>query len=104
MYANTKARGRKGRRISFGYFAWKRLAGWQLKSQLQQEPLKIDGPLVINIDLDDTRKGDCDNRIKPLLDLLVTHGVIAGDSKKHVKRVSMGWEKVDGCRMILEGA
>jgi hypothetical protein len=33
--------------------------------------------------------------------LLVRHGVLRGDSKKFVKRVSSGWEAVAGCRVSI---
>jgi len=32
----------------------------------------------------------------------VKHGTLGGDSKKYVKRVSVGWEKIDGCRVAIE--
>jgi hypothetical protein len=30
--------------------------------------------------------------------------VIEDDSKKHVKRVSIGWESIEGCRVRIEAA
>ncbi len=91
----------RGRVLSPAYRAWKEQAGWELKAQ---HPTKVTQQAVVHIDLDNTKRGDCDNRAKVLLDLLVTHGVLAGDSQKYVKRVSIGWEKLTGCRVAVEAA
>lgn len=99
MYANNSGGGR-GRTPSRQYEQWKCSAGWELKAQ---KPQRFEPRAIVFIDLDDSRKGDADNRAKPVLDLLVEYGVLAGDSKKHVKRVSIGWERVTGCRVKLLG-
>ena len=99
MFLNNKGRGR-GRIPSPDYRAWKDHAGWELNAQ-RVKPFQ--GRAIVHIDLDDTRQGDCDNRAKPVLDLLVKQKVLAGDSKRHVKRVSIGWEKLTGCRVAIEG-
>lgn len=91
----------RGRVLSPDYRAWKMDAGLKLN---RQHIGTMEGRCVVHIDLDETRNGDCDNRAKPVLDLLVTQGVLLGDSKKYVKRVSIGWEKIDGCRVALEAA
>lgn len=91
----------KGRTLSPEYRAWKMEAGLRLN---QQHVGAMTTRCIVHIDLDDTRRGDCDNRAKPILDLLVTQGVLAGDSKKYVKRVSIGWEKLSGVRVALEAA
>jgi Holliday junction resolvase RusA-like endonuclease len=88
----------RGRVLSGDYRAWRLEAGHKLN---RQNVPTFQGRCQIHIDLDDTRKGDCDNRAKPILDLLVTQGVLLGDSKKHVKRVSIGWEKLTGCRVAI---
>lgn len=99
MYFNNKnARGR-GRVPSKLYEKWKIDAGWELKAQ-HVKP--TEGQVHIKIDLDDTRRGDADNRAKPVLDLLVSHGIIKNDSKKFVQRVSIGWEAVSGCRVSIQ--
>ena len=99
MYANNKGRGR-GRKPSAEYEAWKLDAGHKLNRQ----PHSLFKPrAIVFIDIDEKRQGDADNRAKPVLDLLVKHGVLAGDSKRYVKRVSIGWEAVDGCRVKLLG-
>lgn len=96
MYVNKKTG--RGRAPSKDYENWQELAGWELNAQ-RVKPFQ--GRAIIHIDLDDTRKGDADNRAKPVLDLLVEYGVLAGDSKQHVKRVSIGWEPVAGCRVTI---
>lgn len=99
MFVNSKnARGR-GRFPSDEYEKWKKDAGWELKAQ-HIKP--ITGQVRVKIDLDDTRRGDADNRTKAVLDLLVSHKVIGGDSKKFVKRVSIGWEAITGCRVLIQ--
>lgn len=100
MYANNSGPGR-GRTPSRQYEKWKCTAGWELKAQ---NPQAFKSRAIVMISIDDSRKGDADNRAKPVLDLLVAYGVLAGDSKKHVKRVSIGWERVDGCKVKLLGA
>ena len=87
-----------GRKKSSEYMDWIVAAGWCLK---EQHIKPIQGRVVIEIDLDDTRQGDAANREKGVTDLLVKHGIIQGDSKKYVKRVSIGWEKVDGCQVRI---
>lgn len=99
MYLNNKGAGR-GRVPSPEYNAWKDLAGYAIN---RQKPGAFKLRAIVMIDLDERRQGDADNRAKPVLDLLVTYGVLAGDSKRHVKRVSIGWEAVEGCRVKLLG-
>lgn len=91
--------GRK-RVLSPEYRAWKTQAAWELKAQKVK---KFEGRALIHIDLDDTRRGDADNRAKAVLDALVDAEVLAGDSKKHVRRVSIGWERITGCRVAILG-
>lgn len=95
LFLNSRGRGRV---LSPAYRAWKDLAGWQLKGQ---NPKPIGCRAFVQIDLDQRRNGDADNRAKAVMDLLVEHGVLAGDTKKHVRRVSIGWENVTECRVSL---
>ena len=98
MYANNKGARGRGRYPSKEYEAWKDQAGWELNAQ-HVKP--IDGVAEVRIDLDSTRRGDADNRIKAVLDLLVSHKILRGDSKKYIRRVSAGWEAVAGCRVSI---
>jgi crossover junction endodeoxyribonuclease RusA len=91
---------RRGRVLSPEYRAWRDQAGWELKAQ---KPPAMTERCVIHIDIDDTRQGDCANREKAVTDLLVAHGVLKGDQKKYVKRVSIGWETLTGCRVAIMG-
>lgn len=87
--ANRLWRNYRGRTvISEGYRAWKEAAGWQLQSQ---RPKKHEGPvnITIKLTLPDKRRQDIDNRIKPILDLLCAHQIIASDDSRIVKAVSI---------------
>ena len=97
MFLNNKGRG-KGRIKSHEYRLWIGLAGLELK---RQKAVLHPGRNRIEIKLDDRRQGDCDNRIKPTLDLLVAAGVIEGDQKKFVKGVSIEWADIDGCQVTI---
>ena len=101
MYANNKRGSGRGRYPTKEYEQWRADATIML---YQQKVRPMLGRCTIHIDLDDRRQGDCDNRVKPILDALVKHGILGGDSKKYVRRVSVGWEKIDGCRVALEAA
>lgn len=101
MFVNSPNLRGRGRYPSEEYKAWRDQAAWELQAQ---KPESIEGPVKITIDLDDTRRGDCDNRNKGILDLLVTHKIIEGDSKRIVRRVSIGWEEISGCRVRIERA
>lgn len=95
MFKNVRGRGRAR---TDEYDAWRDQAGWELKAQ-HIKP--IEGQAEITIDLDHSRRGDADNRTKAVLDLLVAHKILRGDSKKYVRRVSIGWEAVAGCRVSI---
>jgi Holliday junction resolvase RusA-like endonuclease len=64
------------------------LAGKQL---LAQRARPVSGPICVKIELacPQRRKFDLDNRIKPLLDLLVTHGLIDADDAGTVKHITV---------------
>lgn len=98
MYLNNKGRGR-GRIPTPEYSAWKDQAAWELKAQ---KPPKITERCTVEIHIDDKRQGDADNRAKAVLDLLVSGGVLLGDSKKYVKGTYCGWEPVTGCRVRIK--
>lgn len=100
MYLNNKGKGR-GRIPAPILVAWRYEAGGFLKVQ---KPKKMVARCIVTIDLDDRRQGDCANREKAVTDLLVTHGILQGDQKKYVKRVSTGWEKIENCRVTLTEA
>lgn len=78
-----------GRGLTAAYRKWRTDAGWELK---EQRPKQIKGRVSINLWLEDGH-GDADNRLKSCLDLLVLHGVIEGDSCKHVRSITVAWDE-----------
>lgn len=83
LFANRK--NGKGRIISREYAAWRQEAGYALNLARPQPFGKA--PVQVGIFIPDKTKGDLDNRIKALLDLVVTHKVI--DDDRQVKRISI---------------
>lgn len=80
---------RNGKRYcSPQYKAWKETAG---KVLMVDRPGRIVGKVVIDIAVSEKARGDCANREKATVDLLVAHGVIEGDSKAHVRSVKTHW-------------
>ena len=98
MYLNMRG---KGRVKSPEYRDWLLEAGNVLMRQVVPPCFASHHRITVRIDLDDRRQGDCDNRAKAVMDLLVASRVIPGDSKKHVKSVMASWEHVDGCRVKI---
>lgn len=98
MFFNTG----RGRAVTPEYKAWKMEAGQMLR---RQGIVPFIGRAEVVIDIDDTVRGDADNRTKACLDVLVAHGVLRDDSKKYVKRVSVGWETgIGACRVTVKEA
>jgi Holliday junction resolvase RusA-like endonuclease len=96
LYFNVKGRGRVP---TSEYTAWRELAGWELK---QQRPPKFAGPVSIKIEHEDTGRIDGDNTLKPLFDLLVTHEIIKGDTRKVIRSFSFDWrDDVVGVRLTV---
>lgn len=86
------------------YRAWQTEAGWRL--QAAKLP-KFTGPVSITLELcsPHNRRTDADGKIKPVVDLLVTHGVIPDDSSKYVKSVKAEWvQSVHSCTVTIEEA
>lgn len=67
------------------YQSWLRTAGLEIVAQ-QQRPNAIKGRVAVDVQCVDGRV-DLDNRMKPLLDLLVLHGLIEGDDPEIVRDV-----------------
>lgn len=95
MFLNVKGRGRAP---TPEYKAWKKEAALELMAQRARP---VEGRVDITIDLDDRRRGDADNRTKAVIDALVENRILRGDSKRFVRRVSIGWEAVRGCRVSI---
>jgi Holliday junction resolvase RusA-like endonuclease len=85
MYRNVPGRGRvKTKR----YLTWQRAA---MNELIAQRARHFDQPCNVNLSLPDNQRGDIDNRLKPVLDLLVSAGVLTDDNKTHVRGVSAFW-------------
>lgn len=87
-----------GRRAkSKRYEAWIIEAGYEV---VRQRPQKFTGDVKVGIRLGPrNRRADCDNRIKPVLDLLTKMRVIVDD--RFVVGVSAEWAEVEGCHVIV---
>lgn len=70
--------------LSERYKKWKEEAGKEL---IVQKVRPVTGKVQIRISLNYKGLWDLDNRIKPILDLLVNNGIIEGDSHNTVKRI-----------------
>jgi Holliday junction resolvase RusA-like endonuclease len=79
----------KGRIKTDKYKGWIKDAGWELNIQ-RARPMK--GKVRVEIALTEDANCDLDNATKAILDLLVSHKLIEGDSKKHVRRIVQYWE------------
>lgn len=89
-----------GRHHSEKYNLWETQAGWEIK---QQRPGRITGPVEVSIVIGKRKqRSDIDNRIKPLLDLLVKHQIIEADHDGCLKRVSAEWsEEISRARVEI---
>lgn len=91
--------------VSKTYADWKDTAGEHL---MQQRPDKFDEPVCISIRLraPTKRKWDIDNRVKPILDLLVSHQIIADDNSLLVRRIDVRADDYDapGAHVTIEPA
>lgn len=91
LFKNLQGRGRAKTQT---YESWRVEAGWTLKQQLNGSRIGGAVSVAILCARKDMRSGDIDNRIKPILDLLVSYGTI--DDDRNVQKVSAEW--VDGGR------
>lgn len=85
------------------YRQWQEEAGWMLKAAKVRP---FTDPVSVTIELcpPDNRRTDADNRTKPVLDLLVAHGIISDDSRKHVRSVTARFVEasVHSCTVTIE--
>ena len=99
LYINAGNRRVRSRR----YRSWQEDAGWHLKAA---KPDRIVGPVTVVVELfvPDKRRRDADNMNKPVLDLLVAHGVIEADDRRIVRSVISMWidePRVHSCTVII---
>lgn len=95
LYANVAG---KGRVKSERYIQWQNAAGWDFQRG------HISGPFTAEIIICSSRRNkrrDLDNFAKPILDLLVKHGVVDDDSL--CQELHMAWgEAASGMRVTVK--
>jgi Holliday junction resolvase RusA-like endonuclease len=96
MYANSRA---GGRIKTAAYKGWIR---GELKALLAQRARAIGRRAKVSIVLPRTMRGDCDNRIKAALDLLVRAGVLIDDRSDYVASVTASFGNCDMCHISVE--
>ena len=99
LFPNGKG---KRRFISKEYEIWKEAAGWQL-AQHRIKPIRgckvellfqLSPPKAV-------RYRDCSNYVKAPEDLLISHGILAGDDQRYVKRVISEWSDDEFTGVII---
>lgn len=92
----------KGRVRSKAYRSWAEEAGWMVKAK-RNGLLTGEMNVLIDICPPNRRSFDLDNRMKPLLDLLVSCGIIEDDSNKFIKALTIR-EVAEGpaCTITIE--
>lgn len=95
LFFNAK----KGRVRTSIYNDWRTEAGWILKMQKAQA---ISGPVSLAYQVEDKGRADLGNLEKAITDLLVTHGMIEGDGRDVVRKITMEWADVQGCRVTVQ--
>jgi Holliday junction resolvase RusA-like endonuclease len=85
----------RGRVKTHDYKTWLRSASNLI---MAQKPVRVEGEVEISVAIG-PRRGDLDNRIKPILDCLVTNGVI--DDDKHVVAITARWALEDGAMVTI---
>jgi len=89
----------KRRFTSKNYAAWLSVV---LIEMLTQPRKQYEGVVRLKIRIGPGRSNaDCSNYIKPIEDLLVKHGIIQDDCKKHVKGVCIEWADVEGVEIDI---
>jgi hypothetical protein len=95
-----------GRVRSRAYNDWSMAAGLTINAA---HPGTMPGPVQITILLEDKHpRRDCDNALKPLIDLLTPHknglGIIDGDHAKVLRKLTVEWADVTGAVITIERA
>lgn len=90
---HTLFRLHKGSRLSESYRKWRDEAGWVLKTQTPKKTLGRVG-IHLTFRSPDKRRRDLDNLLKPVIDLLVTHGLIEGDDSRFVRVLEASWDDI----------
>ena len=93
--------GNKGRAKTAEYRAWIKEAGTRLA--LQRPPC-VKGRVRLLIEVSEHEvpaSADVANREKAATDLLVSMGVIEGDSKRYVREITLRWADITGIRITI---
>jgi crossover junction endodeoxyribonuclease RusA len=99
LFRNVRGRGRVR---SEAYKAWAIEAGYRVN-----RAARLKGPVSVSVALcaPDKRRRDADNSLKPILDLLVKHGVIEADDWSIVRSVKAEWvDEGDPCLVTIRSA
>lgn len=92
----------RGRRIKTQHARkWHRDASWSIK--IEAKGRKIKGPWAVDVVLPRSMRGDCDNRLKILLDACVASGVVPDDRYVDGITVKRTGETSE-CLVTLRGA
>lgn len=90
----------KGRVKTKRYLQWSRVASNEIMAQRVAFPVnKIEGPFEVHITLDANRKGDIDNYVKAIIDVIVNMDVV--DDDRHLKRFTVEAGTVDGAQVCV---
>lgn len=99
---NNLFAGLKHRYRTKEYEAWITQAGYAIN---RQNVSHIEGRVSVFLEITEPktkRATDLDNRCKPILDILVKHGIIEGDSQHYVREIRMAWNaEIEGCRVTI---
>jgi Holliday junction resolvase RusA-like endonuclease len=89
---------RKGRVKTDAYNSWLSQMGLLVRNQCK---VRMPGRSNVAILIEDKDNGaDCDNRIKPAIDLLVHLGILQDDSSRFVRSVSATWTpEIEGLKI-----
>ena len=97
--ANALFHNRKGGRFKTrAYTAW--IKG-ELLALTSQRAKPVGVRAGVSIKLPRKTRGDCDNRIKPVLDLLVRAGILVDDRSDYVASVSISYDDVQMCHVCV---
>jgi Holliday junction resolvase RusA-like endonuclease len=99
MYGNRSGGGR-GRFIMPAYRAWKRRAGYELDLA---RIAPVTGPWRLAVDLPAAARGDADNYVKALADLLVAHRITPDDRHMELDGVTKRGNRPGFVRLTLTG-
>jgi len=85
---------------------WKKAADmsvlvWRSRQRAAGQLVRhIEGPFEIHVTIGG--RMDLDNGLKPLIDYLRTIEVIEGDSPDYMRKLTVEWRDIEGCRVIIK--